>query len=418
VGGCTESDRWVILNKKLFSEVDSKDCLLVIVIVACIAAVSHFWITNPLGPARIIYPLQAYTAQHTTTCSSGRPAWLEGAIKEAVRRQGALSNQVVYIDPEGNEHRCENGWTGEMFFSPLLNEETRFRFASVSKLFTADAVIGLINEGRLSLDTKLVDIVPEALPAKDDRIESITIEHLLTHKAGFSRLNGVDPMFQIGLKPWCPYSLSKLAEMRLSFAPGEKTVYSNLGYCLLGVAVERVSGLSFREYLEREYDMKASGLEFVDGPYVADEVKYDFRNSDFYGEEYYKFFDFEALSSSAGLSGSAIALARDVRRMLRREPLTLLSGDMKSDCNPDIVRECYGYSFYRYHQPDKYLELYIQGGQFPGNTTLVIVDSKGGVFSWLSAGQALQGIELLEMYHFLYEVLEKHYFSGAESVRS
>src|SRR5690554_879848 len=134
------------MKKKLFSEVDLKDFLLVMLIVITVAVVSHFWVTNPLGPSRLIYPLQAYVAQLETTCSESSPSWLKQAVKEATRHQGALSNQVAYIDPDGNEYHCENGWSGDVFLSPLTSEKSRFRFASVSKLYTADAVINLINE--------------------------------------------------------------------------------------------------------------------------------------------------------------------------------------------------------------------------------------------------------------------------------
>src|SRR5690606_797999 len=153
-----------------------------------------------------------------------------------------------------------------------------------------------------------VDILPEVLPVEDERLESVTVEQLLNHTAGFDRSNGQDPMFLLDIKPWCPGRLQKLSSSRLKFDPGSKYSYSNLGYCLVGVVVEGVSGSPYRQYMEDEYKLSALGLGFIDGPYKADEVRYDFRNSNFYGESYFNYFDFNAISASAGLSGNALSL--------------------------------------------------------------------------------------------------------------
>src|SRR5690606_38280416 len=128
----------------------------------------------------------------------------------------------------------------------------------------------------------------------------------------FDRLRTPDPMSLHRTKPWCPYSTSRLSTLRLDFAPGERYAYSNVGYCLLGMILERVTGTPYRQWIEREYRLKQAGIRFVDTSFYADEVRYDFRNSNLYGESYSNYFDFYALSSSAGLSGSALALAENV----------------------------------------------------------------------------------------------------------
>src|SRR5690606_18601318 len=171
--------------------------------------VSHLVITNPQGPMRLIYPVQAQIAQFKMTCSSGAPGWLETSLRYATRSQGSLANQIAYIDPAGQFHHCENGWSGTFWRSPEVDQNTRFRFASVTKLFTADAVLSLINAGKLTLNTRLVDILPEVLPVKDERLKLVTVEQLLNHTAGFDRSNGQDPMFLLDIKPWCPGRLQK-----------------------------------------------------------------------------------------------------------------------------------------------------------------------------------------------------------------
>jgi len=262
----------------------------------------------------------------------------------------------------------------------------------------------------LGMDTHLLDLFPEVLPVKDQRLEKVTVAHLLNHTAGFDRSNGQDPMFLVNVKPWCPSDLSKLSILTLSFDPGSKHGYSNLGYCLLGAIIERVSGKPYREFMEEEYGLSASGLVFVDGPYLPDEVRYDFRNSNFYGENYFSYFDFDAISSSAGLSGNASALAKQIEKMVARQPLNIRSGQPLEDCNQHKFRECYGFAVFSYQKEASDLKLYIHGGLFPGNVSLAMVDSEGGITVWLSAGQPLEGFrKTAEMYEYLYRALEKHY---------
>src|SRR5690606_6328770 len=198
------------MKKRLSNSLQLKDGVLVLCLVVAIASVSHFVITNPLGPARLFYPIQAQVAQFKAFCSSDAPSWLMPSLKYATRSQGALANQLAYIDPEGRLHHCENGWVGKQLRSPELKSDARFRFASVTKLFTADAILSLINNGALGMDTHLLDLFPEVLPVKDQRLEKVTVAHLLNHTAGFDRSNGQDPMFLVNVKPWCPSDLSKL----------------------------------------------------------------------------------------------------------------------------------------------------------------------------------------------------------------
>src|SRR5690606_24299187 len=121
------------------------------------------------------YPIEAQIARFQMTCSNNAPVWLKASLQYATRMQGSLANQVAYIDPNGMLHHCENGWVGNLFRSPALDPDARFRFASVTKLFTADAVLSLVNAGKLTLDTRLVKVLPEVLPVKDERLASVTI---------------------------------------------------------------------------------------------------------------------------------------------------------------------------------------------------------------------------------------------------
>lgn len=126
---------------------------------------------------------------------------------------------------------------------------TRFNLASVSKPFTAFSIALLAQQGKLSLDDDIRKYVPE-MPKYD---ETVTIRHLIHHTSGIREYEAL--VFFGGLGPDNAYSpktiLNMLARQKgLSFKPGAKYQYSNSGYFLLGLIVERVSGKSLRAFAE------------------------------------------------------------------------------------------------------------------------------------------------------------------------
>lgn len=125
-----------------------------------------------------------------------------------------------------------------------------FHVASVSKQFTAAAILVLAQEGKLSLGDDIRKYVPE-LP---DFGQTITIRHLANHTSGIR-----DQWDLLGLAGW-RYSRDLITDddvlellrrqKDLNFKPGERHLYSNSGYTLLAIIVSRVSGQSFREFTD------------------------------------------------------------------------------------------------------------------------------------------------------------------------
>jgi CubicO group peptidase (beta-lactamase class C family) len=126
--------------------------------------------------------------------------------------------------------------------------DTVFRIGSITKSVTALAMLALRDDGALSLDAPLTDLVPEAsaivYPTRD--APPITLRHLLTHTAGLSRVGNVDPKALTERDV-----LKSLAGMKLDFAPGTAFSYSNIGFGLLGIAVGRASHTTLREVVGR-----------------------------------------------------------------------------------------------------------------------------------------------------------------------
>lgn len=146
-------------------------------------------------------------------------------------------------------------------------ERTRFGIASGCKLFTAIAICQLVEEEKISFDTKVTKFLSAEFPNFD---ENITVHHLLTHTSGvpdyfdeelmddfeelwidnpmyrFRRLEDFLPLFQNG---------------HMKFKPGERFYYNNAGFILLGLIVEKASGLLYKDFVEQTIFEKAGMLD-------------------------------------------------------------------------------------------------------------------------------------------------------------
>ncbi len=125
--------------------------------------------------------------------------------------------------------------------------ETNYRLASITKQFTAAAILLLAEDGKLDLD----DRAREWLPSLPESHDSITLRHLLTHTSGLTDYEELMPA-DLG-KPLRDADVLKLqeGEPRLYFEPGTDWSYSNGGYALLALIVERASASSFPEFLRQ-----------------------------------------------------------------------------------------------------------------------------------------------------------------------
>jgi CubicO group peptidase (beta-lactamase class C family) len=128
---------------------------------------------------------------------------------------------------------------------------TVYPIASVTKQFTAAAIMQLVGQGKLTLGETL----PQALPAvhwRDRRAARVTVRELLTHTSGIPGYTS-EPGFAAvqGVPQTQRQILSLIVDQPLKFDPGTKAAYSNSGYYLLGMIIERVTGLTYGQYLSR-----------------------------------------------------------------------------------------------------------------------------------------------------------------------
>lgn len=124
--------------------------------------------------------------------------------------------------------------------------QTKFRLGSITKQFTAMAILQLQEKGLLSVDDPITKYFPDYKIA-----EKVTIHHLLSHTSGIHNFTN-DPEYGQTMTLPSPIekTIARFKDKPLDFAPGEKWDYSNSGYILLGAIIEKVSGKSYEEYLK------------------------------------------------------------------------------------------------------------------------------------------------------------------------
>jgi CubicO group peptidase (beta-lactamase class C family) len=135
-----------------------------------------------------------------------------------------------------------------------IDAQTNFRLASFTKQFTAMAIMLLVHDGKLSYDTRLTEIFPD-FPAYG---RTIAIRNLLNHTSGLFAYEDLMDKKDAG-KSWeeilqiSDAGVLALMEQQTAtkFPPGSKWEYSNSGYCVLAMVVEKLSGVPFAEFLQR-----------------------------------------------------------------------------------------------------------------------------------------------------------------------
>ncbi|TWR25821.1 beta-lactamase family protein [Mucilaginibacter pallidiroseus] len=131
--------------------------------------------------------------------------------------------------------------------NPAINTKTKFRIGSISKTFTSVIIMQLVEEGKLTLDTKLSKFYPQ-MPNAD----KITMTMLLNHHSGLFNLTNTPEFESYMLTPQTHEQLvSKMAALKPDFEPGTKYKYSNTNFILLAYIAEKVSGKAYPELVKQ-----------------------------------------------------------------------------------------------------------------------------------------------------------------------
>jgi CubicO group peptidase (beta-lactamase class C family) len=203
------------------------------------------------------------TAQQRVWTETGEPVsgwefvddgvrdWMETWAVPGAALSVAVQGQLVF----------SRGYTWDTADAEVVQPDALFRIASASKPITSVAIHQLIERGLLSYDTRVVDVLdlrPRPGLTADPRLADVTVDHLLYHTGGWDRDQTFDPMFidnliAASLGVDLPISKDDIATFMtgrpMQFDPGARYVYSNYGYCLLGMIIEEITGRDYSEWV-------------------------------------------------------------------------------------------------------------------------------------------------------------------------
>lgn len=195
------------------------------------------FIAGAAGLAGLAHPLQALAAREPR---ADRPAGVD-AYLDRLQIFG-FSGALFALEDGQPVFRRALGWA-DKDLDVRFSRYTPINIASITKTFTAAAVMRLVEEGVIALDTPLRRFFPDA---SDDKA-AITVAQLLSHSSGLARqvLRAQEPLAR-------DEATAKILAAKLRSAPGEAFAYSNEGYRLLAAIVELTSGRSFRRFVDEE----------------------------------------------------------------------------------------------------------------------------------------------------------------------
>jgi N-acyl-D-amino-acid deacylase len=218
---------------------------------------------------------------------------LDAVMQQALARYGVKGAALAVVKDGHLLFARGYGWADAEAQIPV-QPDSLFRWGSIAKTLTAAAVMRLVEDGKLDLDTPVWNILNQYSPYNgkwgDSRLHGITVRQLLHHTGGWDRDLSGDPMngdacvdasnathasFPPSQDTMIRYMLAK----RLDFDPGSRFAYSNFGYMLLGRVIEKISGQPYATYV-REQVLDPLGLAHIQrgGSHLAGrlpgEVKY------------------------------------------------------------------------------------------------------------------------------------------------
>lgn len=171
---------------------------------------------------------------------------IDNIMRDYAATAGPGASVLVYRD--GQPVMRKSYGRSDLEAGTAASSDTNYRLASISKQFTAAAILTLSEKGLVSLD----DPIRHHLPSLPAEASGATIRHLLTHTSGLIDYEDVIPDGTAAQLRDADVLRLLESQRRLYFAPGTDYRYSNSGYALLALIVEKVSGRSFATFLRDE----------------------------------------------------------------------------------------------------------------------------------------------------------------------
>ena len=180
---------------------------------------------------------------------------IASAWRTSVEGEGIVGATIALVD-DGEIARLEAVGMADLASGRPVDDETIYHWASITKTFTAIAIMQLRDRGLIALDDPIVDYVPELRDVHNPfgPMEAITIRHLMSHSAGFRA--GTWPWG--GDEHWHPHEPTEWSQLvamipytEILFEPGSRFSYSNPGIIFLGRVIEKVTGDVYEAYIDK-----------------------------------------------------------------------------------------------------------------------------------------------------------------------
>jgi CubicO group peptidase (beta-lactamase class C family) len=277
--------------------------------------------------------------------------------------------------------------------------DTSYPIGSNTKQFTATAILMLQDQGKLNVDDLLSKYLPEIPHANE-----VTLRNLLTHSGGYAEYTEIGTFDEIGNRPTTLAAMVNTVDHRpLAFTPGTNRQYSNTGYNLLTMVIERVSGMSYSDFLQRHI-FKPLGMTstFVrDSDDTRTNVATEYNSYALGPWEHAQHLDYTWFGGAGWIISNAADLAKwnaalSGGKLLSKRSLTEMMTPHrigKNDPFPD-----YGFGIEVSHLPNGHVMIShggntygaaTQDARFPNDDLGIVVLANSGTFSYNSTVSAL-----------------------------
>lgn len=224
--------------------------------------------------------------------------------------------------------------------------DTKFRIGSITKVFTSALIFQLIDEGKITLDTKLSIFFPDIVNSK-----KISISHLLYHKSGLFSYTDDKKLDRIRFSSNVkPKLLKLLGKHKANLQPGEKHEYSNTNFLLLGFIVESVTGSTYSEVLKRKI-LDPLGLKDTYFDYDLNVKSGDSKSYHYYNDKWNNAYglDMNVAYSAGGLSSTTGDLIQFITAIFEGKVISNHSLELMTKTEDDWGRGIFKFNFENLH---------------------------------------------------------------------
>lgn len=169
------------------------------------------------------------------------------AVDDLVRarmQEHNIPGAAIAVVKNGKVVKIKGYGLASIEFNAPVTSDTVFEIGSVSKQMTAAGIMLLVQDGKVDLDER----ISEYLPNTPEMWKDVTVRHLLTHTSGIKSYTSLSG-FELSRRVKIDGFIKQLAEHPLEFTPGDKNIYSNSGFNLLAYIIETESGKPFMEFM-------------------------------------------------------------------------------------------------------------------------------------------------------------------------